>query len=357
MLSPSTNFCCVLALSVLSVSQGFVASPPTSSSAMTLKASDKPMDAPSLAQTHMQGPLTVNGSGKALTKEELDEIKEELAEIKEQFGFQEPTRSFMDGEDTKWRFGGAPDYSLTNLFYLKERSKIHPEDSLEKVVENLVKTWEMERSHKLDPNQHQSVDTENFRISANGGKIYDNIEANQVGNYNVLLDACPADIWDKENISWEDSHEIFHKAFAAFPWEVLEVYSGPPKVAFSWRHWATFTGEFEGNKGKGELVEMYGFGTAVVNDKLQLQDVEVYYDAQEFLSVLRGEKEVTDTNAQWNSNHGCPFTAMKGAMGLADPATQMSKDFGSSSTSATTTTDTPPKKKRGLRRLLSKLTG
>jgi hypothetical protein len=217
----------------------------------------------------------------------------------------------MDDPNTKCRFGGAPDYSLVNSFYLKERSKIHDDGSLEQIVENLVKTWEMERSHKTDPRQHQSLDQDKFRLSANGGKVFDNIEANEVGNYNVLLNACPAELWDSENISWEDSHDKFHNAFAAFPWEVLEVFSGPPKVAFTWRHWGTFTGTYEGSPGKGELVEMFGFGTAVVNDKLQLQDVEIFYNAEEFINVLRGKTKVEDTNSAWQSNHACPFTALK----------------------------------------------
>jgi hypothetical protein len=36
-------------------------------------------------------------------------------------------------------------------------------------------------------------------------------------------------------------------------WQVLEAFSGPPKVVFSWRHWATFTGEYKGNKGQGQV--------------------------------------------------------------------------------------------------------
>jgi hypothetical protein len=54
---------------------------------------------------------------------------------------------------------------------------------------------------------------------------------------------------------------------------------------------------------------MYGFGTAVVNEKLQLQQVEIFYNAEEFISVLRGDKTVEETNANWKSA-GCPFTAM-----------------------------------------------
>ena len=96
-------------------------------------------EVPSLAQTHMQGPL-VNGAGAALTKEELEAVKAELEQIKKEFGLKEPERGFMDDEDIKWRFGGKPDYSVTNLLYLKQRSTVHKEGSLEMIVENLVKT-------------------------------------------------------------------------------------------------------------------------------------------------------------------------------------------------------------------------
>ena len=96
---------------------------------------------PSMAQTHMQGPLDVNGSGKFLSKEELLACKEELEQLKKATGLKEPERSFMDEPETKWRFGGKPDYSLVNLMFLKGKTKQHPEGSLEQIVENLVKTW------------------------------------------------------------------------------------------------------------------------------------------------------------------------------------------------------------------------
>eukprot|EP00955_Chlamydomonas_euryale_P093744 364804-Chlamydomonas_euryale.AAC.1 len=165
-------------------------------------------------------------------------------------------------------------------------------------------------SHKTDPNQHQSVDPAKFNIAANGWKRYDNNEANAVGNYNVLLSGCPANVWDKDNMSWEDSHDAFHTAFAAFPWEVLEVFSGPPTVAFSWRHWANFTGTYENNQGKGELVELFGFGTATVNDKLQLTDVDIFYKPETFLEVLKGERDASEMHEAKKGfvmGPGCPF--------------------------------------------------
>lgn len=268
---------------------------------------------PSMAQTYYKGPLEAKspGAGKPLSAEDLEGVKKELAEVLQKTGMTEPTRGFMDTDGIKWRFGHAPDYSLANLLFLKGRSVAHPEGSLEQVVENLVKTWEMERSHKTDPTQHESVDQEKFRLSANGGPVFDNTEANRIGNYNALMQTVPKDLYDA-NMSWEESHETFEKTFAAFPFEVMEVFSGPPKVALSWRHWGEFTGSYKGNEGKGEMVEMFGFMTAGVNEKLQLQEVEVFYDVQEFLNVLQGDKAVEDANANWKADHGCPFGKMMG---------------------------------------------
>ena len=56
-------------------------------------------------------------------------------------------RGDLNDPSHKW-LHGKPDYSVVNLEYLKGRTKSHSADSLEKVVENLVKTWEMEAEHK-----------------------------------------------------------------------------------------------------------------------------------------------------------------------------------------------------------------
>ncbi|CAJ1335869.1 unnamed protein product [Effrenium voratum] len=221
---------------------------------------------------------------------ELAACKQELEAIKKEFGLVEPDRAFMDEKDVEWRFGGPPDYTIANLFFLKGKTKNHGAGSLEMIVENLVKTWEMERSHKLDPNKHMSVDPQRFHISANGGAKFDNDGANKIGNYNVLLQSVAPELYDVDRINWEQSHEKFHSAFAAFPWELLEVFSPPPRVSFSWRHWGHMTGSYEGREGHGELIEMYGFCVAEVNDKLQLIDVDVYYKPDLFIEAMRGKK-------------------------------------------------------------------
>lgn len=59
-----------------------------------------------------------------------------------------PKRDYMDDPKIQWKHK-KPDYTLVNNKYLKEKTTNHKAESLEKIVENLVKTWEMESSHKI----------------------------------------------------------------------------------------------------------------------------------------------------------------------------------------------------------------
>lgn len=40
------------------------------------------------------------------------------------------------------------------------------------------------------------------------------------------------------------SHKTFKRMMPTFAWEVLEVYTEPPVVAFKWRHWGEFKGDY-----------------------------------------------------------------------------------------------------------------
>ena len=60
-----------------------------------------------------------------------------------------PVRSFMDDPNIKWRTK-KPDFSMVDAKYLKEKTRSHKAGSLGKIVENLVKSWECESSHKID---------------------------------------------------------------------------------------------------------------------------------------------------------------------------------------------------------------
>ena len=70
-------------------------------------------------------------------------------QIEEQQHPDTPVRMYMDDPEIKWRTV-KPNYDQVNQMYLNERTRFHPVGSLEKVVENLVKTWEMESTHKKD---------------------------------------------------------------------------------------------------------------------------------------------------------------------------------------------------------------
>jgi hypothetical protein len=116
-------------------------------------------------------------------------------------------------------------------------------------------------------------------------------------------------LYDSKKEDFDSSHALFRNTFTdGFPWEVLQVFSGPPKVAFSWRHWAKFTGEYRGRKGTNEIIEMYGLAVVVVNQKLKIQNIEIFYKPEEFLEVLEGKRDENDLrHAKTIMGPGCPF--------------------------------------------------
>ena len=224
-------------------------------------------------------------------QEAIKNHREEVERIKNQYGFGEPDRGNLDDPEIAWRnLEGKPDYTLANCTFFKEKLKNHAEGSLERIVENLVKTWEFEASHKLDINQWTSIDKENYTIKVNQDPIMDGEYAMKMGNYNILMKGCPA--YQKYGVddNFEKSHDLFRNAFTkGFPWEVLSVVSKPPDpVVFSWRHWAHFTGTFQGRVGTGQLIQMTGLCRVTVTEDLKIQNLEVYLDNDKFLEELEG---------------------------------------------------------------------
>ncbi len=63
----------------------------------------------------------------------------------------EPERFYMDVPSAAWRYGSKPNYGKVDDKYMAERLKNHPAGSLEKLIENIVKTWEMEATHRPTP--------------------------------------------------------------------------------------------------------------------------------------------------------------------------------------------------------------
>ena len=66
----------------------------------------------------------------------------------------------------------------------------------------------------------------------------------KVGTYNAII--APNEYYSPENSDFASSHKTFKRMMPTFAWEVLEVYSGPPTVAFKWRHWGVMKNDYVG---------------------------------------------------------------------------------------------------------------
>ncbi|CAH1267015.1 Hypp3657 [Branchiostoma lanceolatum] len=254
----------------------------------------------------------MSGSFGTTQSEERKAARQDLERLKKEFNFLEPDRGDLDSPTIKWRFA-KPDYTQANLEYMKGKTKNHPAGSLELVVENLVKRWEMEASHFQDLDQWTTINKERLCAQANGGKVFTAEETWKVGNYNWLMAGCKKDLYDAEKEDFESSHRHFRGAFTkGFPWEVLEVFSGPPTVSFSWRHWAHFTGQYMGSQGAGELLEMYGFGVVELDEYTKITALNIYYKPDEFVEALKGDippSQLSMGKALVGS--GCPYVHSK----------------------------------------------
>mmetsp|Transcript_96790 Transcript_96790/g.242799 ORF Transcript_96790/g.242799 Transcript_96790/m.242799 type:complete len:269 (-) Transcript_96790:89-895(-) len=215
-----------------------------------------------------QGPLSEESSGKP---------------------YGEIIRDYEALPGTQWRFG-KPNYARVNKAYFQGREKIHPEGSLESVVNKLVKNWEVESHHIADPKQWKTMDISKFKAALNGGAPVDAKIMAEVGPYNMLIGETPE--YSASALSFEDSNKIFGSTFTeGFAWECLEVLSGPPTVAFRWRHFGKFTGTYtdkKGNKyqGNGAMVNVIGMCIAKVNDQLIIESLDVYYNPEDLLKPL-----------------------------------------------------------------------
>ncbi|XP_052142799.1 pathogen-related protein-like [Oryza glaberrima] len=196
-----------------------------------------------------------------------------------------------DGEkNTVWRHGAPPTFDTVNSLFEAERTQEWPAGSLEETVQNAIKTWEMELSHKARLQDFKSVSPGLFRLSVNGGRPLTGEETLAVGSYNALL-ASPilpgAGAYDAAAETFESSHDLFRAAFPrGFAWEVIRVYSGPPVITFKFRHWGHMDGPYKGHAPTGDKVEFYGVAVLKVDEQLRAEDVEVYYDPGELLGDL-----------------------------------------------------------------------
>jgi len=203
--------------------------------------------------------------------------------------------------DNEWRGGNPPDYSESNQGLASESQANHNMGSLEAIVENLVRTFELEASFKTNPQQWLSVVKDKFRMSSNGGEQFTAEDVSAAGTYNLFIGETEQYKASEEN--FQSSGRLFRSAFPkGFLWEVLEVYSSPPNVTFKWRHWGTFNGAYKDYAPTGEVVEIIGMSIARVTDDLKIINVEHYFDNSQFFAKLTsGGKHENKDKSVWGT--------------------------------------------------------
>jgi hypothetical protein len=208
-------------------------------------------------------------------------------------------------ENIQWRHGGPPTYDLVNQLFEEGRTKVWPEGSLEETVQNAIKSWEMELTHKIRLQDFKTIVPEKFKFFVNGREGLTAEETLSLGSYNALLkSSLPEDFkpYKANEETFESSHEVFKSAFPrGFAWEVIKVYTGPPEIAFKFRHWGFFEGPFKGHPPTRKIVQFSGLGTLKVDDSLKVEEVEIYYDPGELFGGLL-------SNGDSNKSSACPFS-------------------------------------------------
>lgn len=94
------------------------------------------------------------------------------------------------------------------------------------------------------------------------------------GSYNIFLQtSLPKDVrlYNPDEETFESSQKLFRSIFLrGFAIEILHVYSGPPEIAYKFRHWGYMEAPFKGHAPTGQLVELFGIGTFEVLTKNHL---------------------------------------------------------------------------------------
>ena len=120
----------------------------------------------------------------------------------------------------------------------------HAAESLPQIVENLVKNWEVEASFKSRLQDWRTINHQKYTFSMNGGNPQSAEHMVRVGTYNAII--VPNEYYSPEHSDFASSHKTFKRMMPTFAWEVIEVYSGPPRVSFKWRHWGVMKNDYVG---------------------------------------------------------------------------------------------------------------
>ncbi|XP_038904524.1 pathogen-related protein-like [Benincasa hispida] len=230
-------------------------------------------------------------------------------------------RVFLNLKDPtiQWRNGKPPTYESLNKFFEDGRTKEWPKGSLEETVQNIIKSSQMEFAHKTRLQDFETINPQKFNFFVNGREGLSGEETMELGVFNALLkNSLPEKFhyFKVEEETFESTRNDFKTCFPrGFAFEVMEVYSPPPLIAYKFRHWGFFEGPYKTHSPTGQLVQFYGLGILKVNLSMKIEEVHIYYDPTELLGgLLKGKNTASESKTQHNNDKdlatsvGCPFS-------------------------------------------------
>ncbi|BFZ60549.1 hypothetical protein YB2330_001586 [Saitoella coloradoensis] len=223
----------------------------------------------------------------------------------------------LKDQNITWRNKRAPDYTKVNAEFEKTKTTNHEAGSLQWLVQNLVKNWEKEASYKTVASEWRTIDHEKYTFHVNGGPGMTAEDMLRLGTYNALLGEKQVEgVYDPKMEGFQGSHKLFKRVMPVFSWEVLEVYSGPPVVAFKWRHWGQMTGKYSTKlqnpprkvtaEAHGGPIDIEGITVATVSADFKIEKLETFYDPAAIFEQLALRN---DMKTEYLNEDGTPMTA------------------------------------------------
>ncbi|OQS04001.1 hypothetical protein THRCLA_03722 [Thraustotheca clavata] len=239
--------------------------------------------------------VSTNGSTVGVSEAKIQQARDELAKLLVLPGNYQPERgldSFMDSR-TFW-LHGPPDYALTDVAFLRGRTRNHGITSVAYDIETTLRVFSMELTHKARLSQWTSVAT-TFWLQVNE---YPAVSYHQLPEVRhalmglVYLHPTPESPTSAPASPLVESSSVLAEALTdGFPMEVLEVYtSDPSNIYFAWRHWGAFTGSYMGRRGDGSIVEIKGFGRLAKDTGTgKLLSLHLFCNPEPLLKQLRSK--------------------------------------------------------------------
>ncbi|XP_022985125.1 pathogen-related protein-like [Cucurbita maxima] len=221
----------------------------------------------------------------------------------------------LEAPTVQWK-RGRPSYEAVNKLFEDGRTKVWPKGSVEEKVQNMVKTLQMEFANKARLQDFKIINPQKFHVFVNGREGVSGEEAVKLGVFNVLLkNSLPEEYhyFKAQEETFESTCNDFKTCFPrGFAWELLQVYSPPPLIAYKFRHWGFLEGPYKTHSPTGEMVEFYGMGTLKVDSSMRIEEAHFFYDPAElFGGLLKGKKTATESKAVDSSPSSCPFSNLQ----------------------------------------------